>query len=64
MKPSNYLAINIIGLALVIFSMAVIADYSEVSAGILMGIGLSMSAFSFFKLLVNSEGKVKKDNKA
>lgn len=50
-NTNTYLALSILGLGLVVFAMPVTADYSEILAGFIMGVGLSMSAFSTFKLL-------------
>lgn len=64
MKQNTYLAISLAGMGLAIFSMLAIADYSDLLTGFIMGIGLSMSAFATYKLLLLDKGKAEKERKA
>lgn len=58
MSQNMYVAFTLIGMFIVVFvSHLGIMDYSKVLAGLLMGIGLSISTVSFFKVLVKYKGK-------
>jgi len=53
MSQNFYIAFTLVGMMIVTFVLNFgIMDYSKVLAGLIMGIGLSISTFSCFKVFV------------
>lgn len=57
MDKKIYLTLSILGMFLVIIPVMTTGGALTLLTGILMGVGLSMSAVSTYKLLVNFGGK-------